>query len=181
MKEYVTVEELADAYVECKTIGHSWDNNPTGVVDSALFRSSNSLHDASLHEMHHGALRLHRKGLHCLEALLQVPEEVHDGAKAGNEISTQSRDVPSRPTDPKEGDTKVNFESQPTFLGEAIVFRSESESRPGLYHYTFKLRRGGVICTCEGWQFQGHCKHVVDLPLDEAAQDIMKQWRLEHE
>ena len=40
MKEYVTVEELADAYVECKTIGHSWDNNPTGVVDSALFRSS---------------------------------------------------------------------------------------------------------------------------------------------
>jgi len=75
---------------------------------------------------------------------------------------------------------RVNFTPDATFLGEAIVYRVESTTRPGLFHYTFKLRNGGVVCTCEGWQFQGHCKHVVSLNL-EAAQDILKHWRLEHE
>jgi len=40
VKEYVTVEELKDAFVTCKTIGHSWDKNLNGQVDSSLFRTS---------------------------------------------------------------------------------------------------------------------------------------------
>lgn len=71
---------------------------------------------------------------------------------------------------------KVNFSS--AFLGEAIVYRSESESRLGMFHFTFKLRYGGIVCTCEGWQFQGHCKHATNLQLDSPeAQRIQRRWR----
>ena len=64
-----------------------------------------------------------------------------------------------------------------TLLGEAIVYRTESDSRPGLFHYTVKLRHGGIVCSCEGWQNHGICKHVQKLPLDnQAALDIMSDW-----
>ena len=38
--EYTDVHELLDAYVLCRTLGHSWDDNPTATVDSELFRMS---------------------------------------------------------------------------------------------------------------------------------------------
>ena len=75
---------------------------------------------------------------------------------------------------------KVNFNPVPNYLDEAVAFRVESESRPGTYHYVFKLRHGGVLCTCEGWQFRGYCKHVQVVPLDaEAPQRVMRRWRHE--
>jgi hypothetical protein len=71
---------------------------------------------------------------------------------------------------------KINFNSA-QLLGEGIVFRWESESRPGTFHFTFKLRHGGVVCTCEGWQFRGYCKHVMNVPLDTGSvTDIMREW-----
>ena len=71
---------------------------------------------------------------------------------------------------------KINFVEAKS-LGEAIVFAYESETRPGLFHYVFKLRHGGVVCTCEGWGFRGHCKHVELVPLDSPeAQKIQRRW-----
>lgn len=32
------IDEIADAYVICRTIGHAWDDNPAGEVDSDLWR-----------------------------------------------------------------------------------------------------------------------------------------------
>ena len=72
---------------------------------------------------------------------------------------------------------KINFTAGRS-LGEAIVYAFESETREGLFHYTMKLRHGGVVCTCEGWGFRGWCKHVTAIPLDsDEAQSIQKQWR----
>lgn len=36
----------------------------------------------------------------------------------------------------------------------------ESSSRPGLKHYTYHMADGKFKCTCEGFSFRGHCKHV---------------------
>jgi hypothetical protein len=50
-------------------------------------------------------------------------------------------------------------------LGEAVVHRAPSKSRPGLWHYQFQFRDSrGTLCTCEGWQMAGHCWHVDELP-----------------
>jgi hypothetical protein len=38
--ERIAITELEDAYVMCRALGHSWDDNPIGEVDSALFRAS---------------------------------------------------------------------------------------------------------------------------------------------
>jgi hypothetical protein len=70
---------------------------------------------------------------------------------------------------------KVTFVND---LGEAAVFRIESESRPSRYHYVMKLREGGMICTCEGWQYNGHCKHLEQIP-DEELRKAMARWRHE--
>lgn len=72
---------------------------------------------------------------------------------------------------------RVDFSDQ-RLLGEAIVFRSPSTSRVGMFHYTFKLRYGGFLCTCESWQYRGHCKHVQAAQTDSPeAQEIMRRWR----
>jgi len=57
------------------------------------------------------------------------------------------------------------------------VYRTESLTRPGRYHYTMKLRDGGIICTCEGWQYNGYCKHIEDVPILETAADVIRRWR----
>jgi hypothetical protein len=64
------------------------------------------------------------------------------------------------------------------FLGEAAVTRVESLTRPGKYHYVMKLRDGGVICSCEGYQYNSHCKHLDNLPTEEIL-GVMKRWRRE--
>jgi hypothetical protein len=70
---------------------------------------------------------------------------------------------------------KVNF--TPTqMVDQAIVFRTPSETRQGVMHYTFKLRHGGIVCTCEGWQFRGTCKHATNLDLSECG-EILAEWR----
>jgi|SRR5215469_10024786 len=38
MPEYMEINNLRDEYVICRAIGHSWDENPNGEVDSELFR-----------------------------------------------------------------------------------------------------------------------------------------------
>lgn len=40
MKEMVSINDLKDEYVLCRTLGHSWDDNPTALVDSQLYRAS---------------------------------------------------------------------------------------------------------------------------------------------
>jgi hypothetical protein len=37
-EDYVRVRDLHDAYLVCRAIGHSWDDNPHGEVDSEFFR-----------------------------------------------------------------------------------------------------------------------------------------------
>jgi uncharacterized protein YegP (UPF0339 family) len=71
---------------------------------------------------------------------------------------------------------KLNFNPPARCLGEAVVWRIASESREGVYHIVCKLRNGGVICSCEGWQYRGYCKHVAIVPMED-AQDIMAKWR----
>lgn len=34
------IHELTDKFLACRGLGHSWDDNPNGEVDSELFRSS---------------------------------------------------------------------------------------------------------------------------------------------
>lgn len=36
----VDIRDLEDAYVICRTLGHAWDDNPNGEVQSDLFRAS---------------------------------------------------------------------------------------------------------------------------------------------
>jgi len=77
---------------------------------------------------------------------------------------------------------KVDFNEKPTLLGEGMVFRTPSESRAGLFHFTFKLRYGGFVCTCESWQYRGSCKHVLVAQTDSPeAQEIQKRWRQEQQ
>jgi len=50
-------------------------------------------------------------------------------------------------------------------LGECTVFRSPSESRPGLFHLTVVHQNGSIRCSCEGFCLQGHCWHIDKIPL----------------
>lgn len=38
--EKMNITDLADQYLLCRTLGHSWDDNPTAEVDSELFKAS---------------------------------------------------------------------------------------------------------------------------------------------
>jgi hypothetical protein len=38
--ERMAITDLEDVYVLCRTLGHAWDDNPAGEVDSELFRAS---------------------------------------------------------------------------------------------------------------------------------------------
>jgi hypothetical protein len=72
---------------------------------------------------------------------------------------------------------KVNFNPDVKFQDEAIVWRVESESRPGLSHFVIKYRHGGVVCTCEGHQFRGSCKHVIVMEPGPEAMAVLQKWR----
>jgi DNA-binding transcriptional regulator YbjK len=39
-KEYMQVTDLIDEYVTCRALGHAWDENPTGEVNSELYRAA---------------------------------------------------------------------------------------------------------------------------------------------
>ena len=43
MTSKITIQELTDEFVICRTIGHSWDKNPNGIVNSAFFRVSSGV------------------------------------------------------------------------------------------------------------------------------------------
>jgi hypothetical protein len=59
---------------------------------------------------------------------------------------------------------KVDF-SRPELIGVGKVYKFLSESRDDLVHYVVD-GPGGVICTCEGWQYRQHCKHVDRVPYE---------------
>lgn len=40
MVERVEITELSDNYLRCRAWGHAWDDHPTGVVNSELYRLS---------------------------------------------------------------------------------------------------------------------------------------------
>jgi hypothetical protein len=47
-----------------------------------------------------------------------------------------------------------------------MVYRVESMSRPGRFHYVFHWGSAkGITCTCEAATFGHHCKHVDMVPL----------------
>jgi hypothetical protein len=40
MPTRMLIQDLKDEYLVCRSIGHAWDDNPTAVVNSDLFRAS---------------------------------------------------------------------------------------------------------------------------------------------
>jgi hypothetical protein len=40
MAEYLEITELRDEIVLCRTLGHSWDDNPNGAVNKLMFQGS---------------------------------------------------------------------------------------------------------------------------------------------
>ena len=52
------------------------------------------------------------------------------------------------------------------FIGTAKVYRYPSASREGRHHYVMVFdNSNGVQCTCEGWQYTGSCRHILDVPV----------------
>jgi hypothetical protein len=39
-KSYTQITSLQNEFVVCRTLGHSWDDNPNGEVDSDLFKAA---------------------------------------------------------------------------------------------------------------------------------------------
>ena len=70
---------------------------------------------------------------------------------------------------------KLDFGTR-EFLGEAVVYQTESASDPGLFHYTLRLRSGDIVCTCPGWRYTQNCKHVKDFSLDSRGSAILNDW-----
>lgn len=50
---------------------------------------------------------------------------------------------------------------QPKILG-----RVESESKPGTYQIVSTDKKGQVRCSCPGFRYRGHCRHI-DIVLGE--------------
>lgn len=58
---------------------------------------------------------------------------------------------------------KVNFRPVPERVSEtAIVYITPSQSEEFVTHYTIVTDISddeGIVCTCKGYQFNGHCWH----------------------
>jgi hypothetical protein len=39
-EDRITIQDLRDSYLLCRTLGHNWDENPSAEVDSDLFRAA---------------------------------------------------------------------------------------------------------------------------------------------
>jgi hypothetical protein len=50
-------------------------------------------------------------------------------------------------------------------LGRGYVFRCPSSTRRGLFHLTFVKDNGEVRCSCEGFNYHGHCIHIDLIPI----------------
>jgi hypothetical protein len=50
-------------------------------------------------------------------------------------------------------------------LGTVELFRFPSRSRLGTFHHTWRFADGTVECSCEGFQFNKHCRHQDALPV----------------
>jgi len=44
--------------------------------------------------------------------------------------------------------------------GQAYVNLFHSEGDPGKLHYVLDFGGGDVMCTCDGWRYNGSCWHV---------------------
>jgi hypothetical protein len=50
------------------------------------------------------------------------------------------------------------------YIGEVELFRFESKSEPGKYHYAWiSLTDGETACSCMGFEVHGHCWHSKEL------------------
>lgn len=50
-------------------------------------------------------------------------------------------------------------ESADRYLGDARVWKFESKSRPGKFHYVI-IGKLINICTCEAYQYKNECPHT---------------------
>jgi hypothetical protein len=50
--------------------------------------------------------------------------------------------------------------STPTLFQPRILGRVESESKPGTYQIVSSDKKGQVKCSCPGFRYRGHCRHI---------------------
>jgi hypothetical protein len=62
------------------------------------------------------------------------------------------------------------------FLDKAIVYKTESVSSPGQFHYTMLLGDGEIECSCKGWQYTRGCKHLKAFHLDNKGKAVLEKW-----
>jgi hypothetical protein len=71
---------------------------------------------------------------------------------------------------------KLQMATVRTYIGEALVYGTESESEAGITHYTFRTGSGELVCSCRGWQFRRECKHTRAFVLEPEALRVLQRW-----
>jgi hypothetical protein len=51
----------------------------------------------------------------------------------------------------------------PQEIGEGRVFITYSRSRPEKFHVTILSESEDFLCTCEGYMYNGRCRHVTEI------------------
>jgi hypothetical protein len=64
-------------------------------------------------------------------------------------------------------------------MGTCSVYKSASNTRAGLFHYTIVSSDGTIVCTCEGWLNHKKCWHH-DLIQDHVFADSIEDGQCEH-